>query len=545
MKKIVSLKNIFTKKGKKELFIFFLIYLLLLFYKFVFSLTPSWHSDESTNIWLSYIYKISETPVGTLSSQYIPNPNGLLFLIKPLTLIEDLTTVSLFLSFFQLICISLFVYHFPVKTNKLLLFFTLSFSLLITNSSVHLWNQWIVLNFNLLFFAFYFKYKESKNFNNLIYGLYFGLTSLTIYLGSFVSVLIFLVIFLVEFFNLLRQRKISFTPTKNLIFSTFLFIYYQFFIVWIPYFKKVSLDDIKNISSISLMNRIEILIENFLDVPGLILVLFTKFNSFFIFLLDPGQTSLKLNYLFRFFVIYHKLLVSCALVLLIFFSKDSLNSKKIFTYEFKILLSYIYFFLLLSPLFGGTDFSTFERFDKVIELYPFYITLIFLVFFHSKDIFNKIKMSIFIIFILLNISIGLLMSYESIMYKGSYIGDGDVTIYQKQQISKALALDINSKNIQEATISYQLGAGKFEWIVEHSENFKRYYDKYPFTIGRYFDYVLYKKYNISNLYEGINNRNYMDAQYIISYTSIDPQYASDLNYKELVYGQLRLSILED
>lgn len=137
------------------------------------------------------------------------------------------------------------------------------------------------------------------------------------------------------------------------------------------------------------------------------------------------------------------------------------------------------------------------------------------------------------------------MSYESIMYKGSYIGDGDVTIYQKQQISKALALDINSKNIQEATISYQLGAGKFEWIVEHSENFKRYYDKYPFTIGRYFDYVLYKKYNISNLYEGINNRNYMDAQYIISYTSIDPQYASDLNYKELVYGQLRLSILED
>lgn len=545
MKKIVSLKNIFTKKGKKELFIFFLIYLLLLFYKFVFSLTPSWHSDESTNIWLSYIYKISETPVGTLSSQYIPNPNGLLFLIKPLTLIEDLTTVSLFLSFFQLICISLFVYHFPVKTNKLLLFFTLSFSLLITNSSVHLWNQWIVLNFNLLFFAFYFKYKESKNFNNLIYGLYFGLTSLTIYLGSFVSVLIFLVIFLVEFFNLLRQRKISFTPTKNLIFSTFLFIYYQFFIVWIPYFKKVSLDDIKNISSISLMNRIEILIENFLDVPGLILVLFTKFNSFFIFLLDPGQTSLKLNYLFRFFVIYHKLLVSCALVLLIFFSKDSLNSKKIFTYEFKILLSYIYFFLLLSPLFGGTDFSTFERFDKVIELYPFYITLIFLVFFHSKDIFNKIKMSIFIIFILLNISIGLLMSYESIMYKGSYIGDGDVTIYQKQQISEALALDINSKNIQEATISYQLGAGKFEWIVEHSENFKRYYDKYPFTIGRYFDYVLYKKYNISNLYEGINNRNYMDAQYIISYTSIDPQYASDLNYKELVYGQLRLSILED
>ena len=545
MKKIVSLKNIFTKKGKKELFIFFLIYLLLLFYKFVFSLTPSWHSDESTNIWLSYIYKISETPVGTLSSQYIPNPNGLLFLIKPLTLIEDLTTVSLFLSFFQLICISLFVYHFPVKTNKLLLFFTLSFSLLITNSSVHLWNQWIVLNFNLLFFAFYFKYKESKNFNNLIYGLYFGLTSLTIYLGSFVSVLIFLVIFLVEFFNLLRQRKISFTPTKNLIFSTFLFIYYQFFIVWIPYFKKVSIDDIKNISSISLMNRIEILIENFLDVPGLILVLFTKFNSFFIFLLDPGQTSLKLNYLFRFFVIYHKLLVSCALVLLIFFSKDSLNSKKIFTYEFKILLSYIYFFLLLSPLFGGTDFSTFERFDKVIELYPFYITLIFLVFFHSKNIFNKIKMSIFIIFILLNISIGLLMSYESIMYKGSYIGDGDVTIYQKQQISKALALDINSKNIQEATISYQLGAGKFEWIVEHSENFKRYYDKYPFTIGRYFDYVLYKKYNISNLYEGINNRNYMDAQYIISYTSIDPQYASDLNYKELVYGQLRLSILED
>jgi len=544
MKKIISLKKIFTKKAKKEMFILFLIYLLLLFYRFVFALTPSWHSDESTNIWLSYLYKISETPVGTLSSQYIPNPNGLLFLIKPLTMIEDLITVSLFLSLFQLICISLFVYNFPIKTNKLLLFFTLSFSLLLTNSSVHLWNQWIVLNFNLLFFSFYFKYKESKNFNNLIYGLYFGLTSLTIYLGSFVSVIIFIVIFLVEIFNLLKHRKVSFIPTKNLIFSTLLFFYYQFYIVWIPYFKQVSIYDIKNISNISLMNRVEILIENFLDVPGLILVLFTKFNSFFIFLLDPGQTSLNLNYLFRFFVIYHKLLVSCALFLLIFFSQDS-KTKKIFTFEFKILLCYIFFFLLLSPLFGGSDFSTFERFDKVIELYPFYITLIFLVFFHSKDIFNKIKLSIFIIFILLNISIGFLMSYEAIMYKGSYIGDGDVTIYQKQQLSEALALDINSNNIKEATISYQLGAGKFEWIVEHSEAFKRYYDKYPFTIGRYFDYVLFKKYNISNLYEGVNNRNYSDAQYIISYTSIDPRYAANLNYEEILFGQLRLSILND
>ena len=101
---------------------------------------------------------------------------------------------------------------------------------------------------------------------------------------------------------------------------------------------------------------------------------------------------------------------------------------------------------------------------------------------------------------------------------------------------------MNSKNLEEATISYQLGGGIWDWIPSHSEKFSLWYPDYPFTVGRIYDYVLYKQYDLSNIYEGTNSRDYEDSQYIVSYIFNTPKLNDIDNYEEILFNRLRISI---
>jgi hypothetical protein len=101
---------------------------------------------------------------------------------------------------------------------------------------------------------------------------------------------------------------------------------------------------------------------------------------------------------------------------------------------------------------------------------------------------------------------------------------------------------MKSKGLSQASISYDLGGGIWDWIPSHANKFSKWYNKNPYTIGRIYDYLLLKNYSILNLYEGKNSRDFQDSEYIVSYNFQEINVEEGLNYKNYEFKRLRVSI---
>lgn len=151
-------------KYKKNVFILaVLLFSFLFLYRYFWSLTPSWYIDSSTTLYLSEIYNLSSAKVGLLSSKYIPQPNGMIIFGYFLKGLNNLIYISLFLSLIQLILFYLLTRELNInKKYQISLFILLSTNTLISNFSVHFYNQWFVINFTILFFIYFLNFKIQK-----------------------------------------------------------------------------------------------------------------------------------------------------------------------------------------------------------------------------------------------------------------------------------------------------------------------------------------------------------------------------------------------
>lgn len=96
--------------------------------------------------------------------------------------------------------------------------------------------------------------------------------------------------------------------------------------------------------------------------------------------------------------------------------------------------------------------------------------------------------------------------------------EAEVSIYSKYKLIDYLVPQILEKEIKNPKISYQLGGQKFEWINTHGNLFSEWYDVNPYTLGRPFDYILFKEWNINNYYEGEQIRNINNSDFIINFS---------------------------
>jgi hypothetical protein len=616
MLNLVQFKNIYMKlKDNKKIFFYILLIIFLGFYRYFWSLTPSWQVVGVSRLYFLDLLNLFEAKVGLLSSKNIPMPNGMIFLAYLLKPINNLIIISFVISIIQLFLIYLLVRETRFNNiEKLLFFLALSTSSYISNMSVHLLNQWIVINFSIFFFYLFLKFERTKQLNTLAMLYIVSVIPPSIYLGGIVTSLFMIsATIYITFKNtdILKKNKREFYKRVYVI----SFFYFLFFIFsWLPYIATVDLSVFKSLESTS-ENKLFSLIKNSYLFPFFFLDVFTEEKSFYIRFLEPAVISDNLQLIKVFYIKLHEIIINYLVFLIFIFIKNKkLNQIK----RIEIILPFLFIFIftIITPLFGGNNFYKFNRMDQFSEMYIYFLIIMFSVLFSFKKdslkisytlksdyiknffivsiyfslinyfsvfynqestffIFTKpdlislptygfiflsfififyenlffkfhnlIKFAIVIIFIVTNILFSFHIVDERVNPPYVELTEEEVSIYIKYKLVEYLGpIILKSENLSPS-ISYQLGGGKFEWIDKHGSQLNEWYPLNVYTIGRTFDYILYKEWGIVNLYEGNQERFFTDSDYIISFTKDKLISDDNIFYKNINFGPLRLSINE-
>ena len=530
---------------------YILFTLLIITFRYYWSLISQWREDQSTNLWIAYTNELSQIPVGLLSSKDIATPNFIILIGKILNIFDNILFITLTISLLQVLCFYLLVKQLPItKDKKYFLIIILSFSTLMSASSIEFWNNWILISLNSLFFYFYLKYLNSRKI--ILIPILFIIATLpfAVYLAGLVNTITFCLLIIFEVFrtkNFVRSR-FFYQKCVFILVSSFFYIYY----VWVPFFNNVSVSQLTSFSEQSTYDRINLLSDEILHLPGTFLTIWTTQKTFYIFQINRDIVTNFTFEIFKIYVEFHKILI--VLFLFCIFqnikSRSSLNESKNNYFHIQFVFTFFIFITtLITPVLGGPNYRYFERLENYVQFYPFFIIILYfsiITFTSQKQ--NK-RYVIFINLILITfVSINILMSVltinDNLKYSGDKLTEADIPLVQKIEIVDLIADDMKAKGLSEAYISYDLGGGIWDWIPTHGSKFSTWYPNNPYTIGRIYDYLLLKNYSISNLYEGKNSRNFMDSDYIISYKFQELNTQEGLNYKNYEFKRLRLSIRE-
>ena len=521
---------------------------LIVIYRYFWSTISQWREDQATNVWLALTESVQSTPVGLLSSKDIPVTNGMIIFAKIFNFIDNLLIATLLFSIFQIFCFYLLVSQLEINENKKFsLLILLSVSTVLSSSSVEFWNQWIFILFNCLFFYCYLLFLKSKEAFYLLVMLLISTLPAAFHLSGILNTTVMGIIIFYEFFSVKEKNSTRNSILKYSVLS-FLALLYSYF-VWFKYFKFVSLTKILSFTDLTLYDRVNILSDKFLEIPGLFLTAWTKQGSFYILQVNRDIVSNLTFNLFKVYVESHKLITVLFLFSLgLIFIYKKKNFEPLVSRFITALLFFIGFCSLVSPVLGGPDFTDFQRMDTYIQYYPLFLILWFLVIDEASEIkiryinLKKAGLSVLVFSILLNLTLSIGIIYENINYSGNKLTEADVPLVEKIDVTKYIAEDMNKKQIKTASMSYQLGGGIWDWIPDHSEVFSKWYPQYPYTIGRVYDYMLLNEYSINNEYEGLNSRDFQNSDYIVSYILNEPELDSKENYTNILFNRLRLSI---
>ena len=537
-------------KNKNRLY-FIVSFISILIYRYFWSSVSQWREDQATNVWIALTETVQTTPVGLLTSKGIPVTNFMILIGKLYNFIDNLLIATVLFSLLQVFCFYLLVKELNLtEGKKLSLFIVLSFSVILSSSSIEFWNNWIFIHFNCLFFYFYLLFIRTRKTFYLYVMLLISTFNTATYLAGITTTITMGIIVLYEFL-MNRDKKGMNNAMKGyfmLFTTTSLYLYF----VWFKYFTSVKTSEILSFSGLSLYDRFNILSDQFLEIPGTFLTVWTKQSSFYIHQIDRDLlTNMTFN-VFKIYVEFHKVItVYFLLAIFVILLYKNANTKVFDSLNFRFLIAisfFIYFSTLINPALGGPNFSNSERMENYIPYYPFFIIIWFLtidkleIFNIGKIKFSKLNKSLLISVISINLLLSIFTISDNLTYSGDKLTNADIPLTEKMEVVHFIAEDMSNKGLKEATISYQLGGGIWDYIPKHGEKYVEWFPKYPYTIGRVYDYILYSNYSIINKYEGLNDRSFNDSQYIISYIFNTPDIYDENKYTEINFKRLRISI---
>ena len=537
-------------KNKNRLY-FIVSFISILIYRYFWSSVSQWREDQATNVWIALTETVQTTPVGLLTSKGIPVTNFMILIGKLYNFIDNLLIATVLFSLLQVFCFYLLVKELNLtEGKKLSLFIVLSFSVILSSSSIEFWNNWIFIHFNCLFFYFYLLFIRTRKTFYLYVMLLISTFSAATYLAGITTTITMGIIVLYEFL-MNRDKKGMNNAMKGyfmLFTTTSLYLYF----VWFKYFTSVKTSEILSFSGLSLYDRFNILSDQFLEIPGTFLTVWTKQSSFYIHQIDRDLLANMTFNVFKIYVEFHKVItVYFLLAIFVILLYKNANTKVFDSLNFRFLTAisfFIYFSTLINPALGGPNFSNSERMENYISYYPFFIIIWFLtidkleIFNIGKIKFSKLNKSLLISVISINLLLSIFTISDNLTYSGDKLTNADIPLTEKMEVVHFIAEDMSNKGLKEATISYQLGGGIWDYIPKHGEKYVEWFPKYPYTIGRVYDYILYSNYSIINKYEGLNDRSFNDSQYIISYIFNAPDIYDENKYTEINFKRLRISI---
>ena len=528
----------------------FLFIIILIFYKYAWSSLSIWREDEAVTLWLALVNNLLESPFGNVSSAGIPNPNLSVIVSKLLTVFNSFIFISLFLSMLQMMLIYFALSSKKYEFNLLLISF-LGFSFYVTYLTSSIWYQFLITTINALFIKLIFDYIFEEKYYLFTYFPVLAILPASLYLGGLSNSIIFSLFFLfIMIFNWKNFYK-NFSNTKHLLLSTFLFLSILR-LTWYQYFTNINFDSlrIQNDGRLFPYSRIrDYLYQGFQyikEIPDFLFNIFSTTDHIYFLFSYSDKLSEKSIQLIDLSLYANKLLnlFSFSVIILAFFllvkNKETINIKLL--YKNLLIIFFIVSFVIITPLIVGKQFLYFDIqslsvFSSTYILFLYiWISVPFI--FKKFRLFNQtVKIFLYLI-IILNIFTSLSLRNDYLNSQSTYLSEADESVLYKEQIVDFLS----TKKSNTIHIYYDLGGVVFDWIpVFNERNYSTEYHNYSLSLGRDFDYLLKKKYNISNTQEGRVTRSFVNTDFYISYVFNEfPENVYD-NYKHYQFGNYRVT----
>lgn len=484
---------------------------LLSIYRYYWIEIAYWGVDEATNLWLGYIKPVSKLNIGLISSQFIPNPNGMMIIGKFLSIFGSAVNISLFLTLLNLFVLYFFLLSYFIQKNfDFYLFFLIGgTSILISSTAIEFWNQWILLTINLMIMTFVFRYINSNKVINLYILILLIPLPVFVYLGGLTNTLVFGIIFLYLIYKTYKQTNINFLPLS--FYTLFVAIIYWIF-TFQKFFNTISLNRLVSLNTLSIIDRVKYLFNNLLKLPDGLINTWSKKEKFVIFQTDSVILNDSTKQLLEIFFQFHKILPLLTVTLFIYslitnLRKDEKSINQTNNKKTSLLVFFISSSLVISPIYGGPDFLIIqEKNNNLNQYYLFFILIWYLLpfcfnnFEKSKNIL-LLNRSFFTIFFVLNLVLGIQIIENNKSFDTDIKTSIEAPVRDKIEVVNFIAKDWTSNNNSNSpSIQYNIFVSNMNWFDGHTKEFSRYYNPSPYTEGRILDYELFRRYNLLNIY---------------------------------------------
>jgi len=537
--------------------------IILLIDRYYWAQLSQWREDQATNIWLGFTAQIGHMPVGLISSQDIPNPNGMVLLGLFLSALPNLLSVSFFLGVVQIVLLALLGWKsFRGNWQYFLLAVIPSFSSVVLRStSVEFWNQYTVTLINIFFIFWAIRYLENSSLWNIPPLMALILLAPALYLAGIVNAI---VITLLTIGIMVYQRPQA-THVTVILIITLLLVCLSILITWLPYFQNIDLKQITeyNKTRLGLFGTFQTIWESLIGFPVYATFQWADMSTLSSAFKhsDARILSLSTQILFRLVGRIYLLQAAFAFtsfMYLIFANlSNNTSAKKLdITVNFPtvriVTLSALFIGLsyTFSTWLGGPAWIKGERPDQTVQFLPMFLFLIFLlpmmitISGKTGKLISRISYISLILFGTINLFCGFMIIRDHLQYRGNVLTEADVPLIDKMQLIDFVASDWKKHSKSNIIpIDYDLGGTRWDWVPEFGNLLTPWYPA-PMTGGRSFDYELLREYGLTNYQEGVQLRTFGNGRYLVTYVFKKPPQVTEGSITHYIFGRLRVSIVE-
>lgn len=536
---------------------------LLFVDRYYWAQISQWREDQATNLWLGYTRGFQDVPVGLISSEDIPNPNGMVLLGLIMSRLPGLFAVSFLLGAIQIALFILLGWKafgqnwqgFLLITSPILT------SVILRSSSVEFWNQYIITLINILFLFWALRYLEKPSVWNLPPILLLILLAPSLYLAGIVNALSMTVILL----GMLIFKRPDTHGWVTVLVILLVIVGLSVLLTWLPYFTHVNLKQLADYNKTPQgpVHLLQAAWESLLGLPTYVPFQWADRSVFSLAFkhADPrilsthAQVLLRLAgraYLFQAIFAFAAFGYGTYSIFKAGISGKATSLSTHPPYVRITVLSGLFIGLAytFSVWLGGPAWREGARPDQIVQFLPMFLILIFLlpqtIAFpgRSQRVIQGILFMSLTFFGIINMACGFFIIRDHLHFRGEALTEADIPLIDKIAAVDFIAKDwLAHSDSNIIPVDYDLGGGKWDWVPEFGLQLTQWYPA-PMTIGRSFDYELFHRYELTNQQEGVQLRTFGTSRYLITYAFETQPEIQGGKMTHYIFGRLRVSVVD-